>query len=113
MRRREAFPTRAREVSRQERFMGGLRSFAHMGKSTFLTVASPGVALGILPTWAKSRSLFWVDAPHWPGRLELPLGQALAAPGQEDGDGIGRADDALAQLEEALNQLHRLDVRHG
>jgi hypothetical protein len=47
------------------------------------------------------------------GRLELPFGQALAAPGQENGKGVGRADDTFAQLEEALDQLQRLDVRHG
>jgi len=33
MRRREACPTRARELSRPERFMGGYRDFAHVGKS--------------------------------------------------------------------------------
>jgi hypothetical protein len=57
--------------------------------------------------------LVYGDARHGPGGLNLPLGQALAAPRQEDGDGIGRADDALPQLEEALDQLDRLDVRHG
>ena len=103
MRRREACPTRTREESRPERFMGDRRSFGHVGKSGLLKVASLGVSLGILPKRAKSRAGLSIDPQHWPSRLELPLGQALAAPGQEDGNGIGRADDAFAQLEEALD----------
>src|ERR1700730_13496702 len=113
MRRREACPSRTREVSRPERLIDGHRSFAHVGKSRFLTVASPGVTLRTLPTRAKSRPLLYVDTRRAPGRLEFPLGQALAAPGQEDGNGIGRADHTLPHLEEALDQLHRLDIRHG
>src|SRR5262252_8629775 len=113
MRRREAWPTRTREESWPERFIDGRRRFAHVGKIEILTIASPGVALQILPTWAKFRSFLCVDAPEGRSRLELPLGQTLTAPGQEDGNGIGRADDTFPQLEEALHQLHRLDVRHG
>ncbi len=83
--------------------MGGRRGFARAGKSRFLTVASPGVTLRILPARAKSRPLLYVDTRHEPDRLELPLGQALAAACQKDRDRVGAADDPPAEREESLD----------
>src|SRR5713101_4954913 len=88
-------------------------SFARAGKRGFLTLASLGVSFRVLPLRAKSWTLLYGDTRRTSGRLDLPLVETLAAAGQEDGHGIGRTHHALAQLEEALDQLHGLDIRHG
>src|SRR5215472_14718697 len=42
----------------------------------------------------------------------FPIGQALAATGQENADGIVGADDTLTELEKTVNEFHRFYVRH-
>ena len=73
MRRREALPMRIRFFSRLERRTRLAPGFAHMGKRTFLTLASPRVSFPILPTWAKSRTMLDIGTSERLGRLELPL----------------------------------------
>jgi hypothetical protein len=41
--------------------MGRRRSFAHVGKNRFLTVASRGVFLRVLPTWGKFQPMFFLS----------------------------------------------------
>src|SRR5262252_7723209 len=105
MRRREALPRRIPFFSRRERIRFAPR-FAHIGKDAFLTLASPRVHFLGLPTWANTRVALDGDTLTRLGRLELPLWQALPAPSQEDGHGVRRPYDPLAELEEALHQLH-------
>src|SRR5215470_9289731 len=87
MRRREARPMRIRFFSRRERIRPAL-SFAHMGEDAFLTLASPRVHFPGSPTWANARVALDGDTLARVGRLELPLWEALPAPGQEDGHGV-------------------------
>src|SRR5215468_4687774 len=85
MRRREARPMRIRFFSRLERRIRLALGFAHVGKNAFLTLASLRVHFPGSPTWAKARIALHGDTSMGVGRLELPLWQALPAPGQEDG----------------------------
>src|SRR5215467_11880030 len=88
MRRREALPMRIRFFSRLERRIRLALGFAPVGKRAFLTLASPRLQVRVLPMWANARAVLDGDTPAGIGRLELPLWQALPAPGQEDGHGV-------------------------
>ena len=74
--------------SRLERRIRLALGFAHMGKLAFLTLTSPRVHFLSLPTWANARVALDGEPLTRLGRLELPLREALPAPGQEDGHGV-------------------------
>src|SRR5262249_27523082 len=89
-----------------------------------------GIVSSILPTWAnhfgegrgvvelrvtvcrKITVIIRHSPEHSPCEGNFPVGETLAAPGEENRDRVCGVDDVPADGEEVLDQFHRLDVRH-